>query len=109
MVAEELILLSGVTLYARFSGNCLPWLALFLAFGLHLPIHLVQAVAVRGYVPSLATSLLGLPAVGWMLAETINSRLFSIREFVICAFAGVAVAAVNLSVIHAVAGRMTRR
>ena len=109
MAAEELILLSGVTPYARFSGNCLPWLALFLAFGLHLPIHLVQAVAVRGYVPSLATSLLGLPAVGWMLAETINSRIFSIREFVICAFAGVAVTAVNLSVIHAVAGRMTRR
>ena len=34
------------------------WAALFLAFSLHLLLHLGQAVAVRGYVPGLVTSIL---------------------------------------------------
>ena len=34
------------------------WAALFLAFSLHLLLHFGQAVAVRGYVPGLVTSIL---------------------------------------------------
>lgn len=106
MAAEELLLLSVVTLYSALTGNYYPWLALLLAFGLHLLVHLAQGVAVWGYVPSLATSVLCLPVVGWMLLTTINSRLFTGREFVFCAAAGLLVAGGNLIALHAFTARL---
>lgn len=106
MAAEELVILLAVTFYAQWSGNYYPWLALLLAFGLHLLIHLAQAVAVRGYLPSLVTSLAIFPVVGWMLSEISNSQLFTGRELLFCAAAGVVVAAANLFAVHAVAARI---
>ena len=42
MAAEELVLLVAVTACAALAGCYYPWLALFLAFGMHLLIHLGQ-------------------------------------------------------------------
>lgn len=60
MAAEELFLLLAVALYASLSHGYYPWLALFLAFGVHLVVHIVQWIAVGRYVPVGATSLAGL-------------------------------------------------
>ena len=57
MAAEELVLLVAVTACAALAGCYYPWLALFLAFGMHLLIHLGQWVALGRYVPVIATSL----------------------------------------------------
>ncbi len=109
MAAEELFLLLAVALYASLSHGYYPWLALFLAFGVHLVVHIVQWIAVGRYVPVGATSLAGLVWCGWGLHVLINSRLFTLREFLLCGVAGCVAAAVNLLLLHAVAaaaGRM---
>lgn len=108
MAGEELLLLLAVTLHACWTGNPVLWLALLLAFGLHLVLHLVQAVAVRGYVPSLVTSLACLPVVGWMLAVVIHAGRFSLAEIACCAAGGCAVAALNLYALHALTARIGR-
>lgn len=108
MAAEELALLSAVTLYASFSQAYYPWLALFLAFGVHLAVHLVQWIAVGRYVPAAATSLIALVYCGWGLHVLINSRLFTLREFLLCGAAGCVAAAVNLFLLHAAVGRLSR-
>lgn len=105
MAAEELILLTAVTAYAVSTGNCYPWLALFLAFGIHLLLHLVQWIAVGRYVPVVATSLIGLVYCGWGIHVLKNSRLFTLREAVLCAVAGCVAAGVNLLLLHRLAGR----
>lgn len=105
MAAEELVLLTAVTVYATVSGCYYPWLALFLAFGVHLLAHLGQWVAVGRYVPVAATSLPCLACCGWGLCIMINSRAFSLREFVFCGMAGCAVAAANLWFVHRLAAR----
>ena len=46
MAAEELVLLVAVTACAALAGCYYPWLALFLAFGMHLLIHLGDWAAV---------------------------------------------------------------
>ena len=84
MAAEELVLLVAVTACAALAVCYYPWLALFLAFGMHLLIHLGQWAAVGRYVPVIATSLPCLACCGRGLCIMINSRAFSLREFVLC-------------------------
>ena len=74
MAAEELVLLVAVTACAALAGCYYPWLALFLAFGMHLLIHLGQWAVVGRYVPVITTSLPCLACCGWGLCIMINSR-----------------------------------
>ena len=103
MAAEELVLLVAVTACAALAGCYYPWLALFLAFGMHLLIHLGQWAVVGRYVPVITTSLPCLACCGWGLCIMINSRAFSLREFVLCGMAGCVAAAVNLWLVHRLA------
>lgn len=60
---EELVLLLVATCYLLIGGavSMQIWSALFMAFSVHLLVHIGQAIAVRGYVPGLITSFLLLP------------------------------------------------
>ena len=81
MAAEELVLLVAVTACAALAGCYYP----------------------GRYVPVIATSLPCLACCGRGLCIMINSRAFSLREFVLCGMAGCAVAAVNLWLVHRLA------
>lgn len=72
MAAEELVLLVAVTACAALAGCYYPWLALFLAFGMHLLIHLGQWAVVGRYVPVITTSLPCLACCGWGLCIMIK-------------------------------------
>ncbi|MGN1232195.1 MAG: HXXEE domain-containing protein [Candidatus Cryptobacteroides sp.] len=65
--AEELLVLLLVTAYvlAQCPYAREIWAAIFLAFSIHLLVHLVQAIVIRGYVPGLVTSILLLPYAGY--------------------------------------------
>ena len=74
------------------------WAALFLAFSLHLLLHFGQAVAVRGYVPGLVTSILLSPfaAYGIFCISLVMSPL---KMFAL-AVAGAVFIALNLRFAH---------
>ena len=72
-------------------------------------VHIVQWIAVGRYVPVGATSLAGLVWCGWGLHVLINSRLFTLREFLLCGVAGCVAAAVNLSLLHGIAAAAGRK
>lgn len=109
IAAEELLLLVGATACASFADCLYPWLALFLAFGLHLVGHLLQALFIRRYVPVIVTSLAGLIYCGWGLCVLIGSRTFSPGEYLLCGVAGIVVAGANLYLMHALAAAFRRR
>ena len=83
------------------------WAALFLAFSLHLLLHFGQAVAVRGYVPGLVTSILLSPfaAYGIFCISLVMSPL---KMFAL-AVAGAAFVALNLRFAHWLGLKLTRR
>lgn len=83
------------------------WAALFLAFSLHLLLHFGQAVAVRGYVPGLVTSILLSPfaAYGIFCISLVMSPL---KMFAL-AVAGAAFIALNLRFAHWLGLKLTRR
>ncbi|MGM9804130.1 MAG: HXXEE domain-containing protein [Muribaculaceae bacterium] len=98
--SEEFLLLLLATLYVMIGGKgCMPiWAALFMAFSLHLLVHLGQAIAVRGYVPGIVTSIVLLPfaAYGaWSIWLAMSAL-----EFALCSIAGVVFMAVNLRFAH---------
>jgi hypothetical protein len=62
-VIEELVLLLLATAYYLADGPYALeiWGALFVAFSVHLVVHVGQGILIRDYVPGLITSILLLP------------------------------------------------
>lgn len=108
MAVEESLLLVGATACASFVSWPYPWLALFLAFGLHLVVHLFQCLLLWRYVPVVVTSLTGLIYCGWGLGQMVGGRMFDFREYLLCGVAGVVVAVVNLMLMHSLASAFRR-
>lgn len=71
---EELLVITAVTLYYLAGGaySFEIWLALFLAFSLHLVVHIGQAVVVGGYIPGVVTSFIALPYCCYRIVEVIG-------------------------------------
>ena len=97
---EELIVLIVATCYVLTGGTYSTqiWSALFLAFSLHLFVHLVQAILFRGYVPGVVTSLIVLPysLYGLWSIWLITSGI----EFMLLAICGIVFIGVNLKFAH---------
>ena len=99
-VVEEFVVMLVVTAYVLVRGPwCTElWSVVFMAFVLRIVVRVVQAIAMRGYVPGLVTSVLLLPyaclGVGSLYSH------FSIAGFVLIVLAGCAFAALNLRLAH---------
>lgn len=107
MAAEEFLILVTVTAYAHRCGHYAPWLALSLAFTLHLAVHIVQALVLRRVFPAVVTSVCCLPA-GIRMLDVATDRFTGIG-IAACAAAGIALAALNLWLLHRIAGRLAAR
>lgn len=101
-VAEEFVLIliiCGLT-FTGIRVFSLLWLGTFIAFTLHLVVHIGQAVVIRKYIPALATSILLLPISIWIAACCIE--LFKVKLLEIAIFSLLATIAVgaNLFLAH---------
>lgn len=97
---EELLVLSLATCYVLVGGTCSMqvWSALFMAFSLHLLVHLAQAVMVRGYVPGVVTSVLLLPYAAYGIRSIL--LVMSALELAVWSILGVLMMIVNLRFAH---------
>ena len=100
--AEELAVLLAVTAYVLVGGTWAAeaWGAVFLAFSLHLIVHVVQAAMVRGYVPGLVTSLLLLPYAAYGVWSI--SLVWTAPKILALAAAGSIAVAANLRLAHGI-------
>ena len=106
--AEELVVLLAATAYVLVGGAWAAevWGALFLAFSLHLIVHVVQAAMVRGYVPGLVTSLLLLPYAAYGVWSI--SLVWTAPKILALAAAGSIAVAANLRLAHGLGLLLTR-
>ncbi len=101
-VYEELIvfiiicLLADATDIPFFDGV---WLGAFIGFAAHLVVHLAQAVAVRGYVPALITSLISLPPSAYIIYKSWQGIEMGTSAAIGTAV-GIVFLAANLLIIH---------
>ncbi len=97
-VLEEFVLVSTCTVLAltcRWYGL---WLAAFAAFSVHILVHIGQWLVVRHYIPVIITSVLALPYIVWGMIHVVG--FFSISFIALYSVAGIAVASLNLTLLH---------
>ena len=93
-VAEEFIIISGVSVYAVLSQHYFLWMALFLAFGIHLLVHVGQFVLLRKYIPGYSnlialSALCGLCLLFLLFYGLVYCNGFSIGRNIGCPYYGV--------------------
>lgn len=106
MVAEEFILVCLVTYLGILSGNYYWWLGAFMAFSVHIVIHLIQWIVVRGYIPVIVTSLLCLPYCIYGIVQILHTNEFTGIEIAACTLIGMVLTALNLLLIHRIFSRL---
>lgn len=105
-VLEEYLIISIVTLTALLFQWYNAWIAVFMAFSLHIGIHIIQWIIVRRYIPFIITSLLSIPYIVLGINSIVCS--FTIIEIMICLITGVLIAAINLLFAHKLASKFDR-
>ncbi|SHF35761.1 HXXEE domain-containing protein [Dysgonomonas macrotermitis] len=103
-VCEEFVLISIAAFTAVYMEYYYIWLMLFMAFSIHLVVHIIQWIIIRKYIPCIITSILFLPYSIFSLKMMSQLSLFTYTEFILCAFIGIVFMIVNLIAIHKVAG-----
>jgi len=102
-VAEEfLILVLSVILVLEYNSYVL-WAACFIAFSIHLILHIFQWIVIRKYIPAIITSLLSLIYAVISFQHLLSANLFSKAELILITIAGLAIVAVNLFLAHKIA------
>lgn len=98
IVAEELLLISLAATGAIYGTFMAPLFALTWGFCIHLVVHIVQALAIKGYIPGLTTSVLLLPYVGIAVADMLQQ--FSWQQNLLYAVSGIIIVILNLILMH---------
>jgi hypothetical protein len=97
---EELIVLIAISAYAYIGGPYAIelWSAAFMAFSLHLIVHIGQAIVVRGYVPGLVTSVMLLPFAYHVMQRICTT--FNASQLLLWAVVGIIFMVANLAFAH---------
>lgn len=104
---EQLLLLVVITEYSLTSGSAMSellWMTAFLAYSVHALLHIVLAVAVRGYFPGLVTAVLSLPFVVYGIHSIALVHPWS--QLIALSLAGVSLAIVNLLIVKSVSSNI---
>ena len=98
-VFEEFIIVLSITLLAYFSQSRaleLVWLGGFVAFALHLFLHIGQSILLRKYIPALITSILCFPISAYLITDIVHLWRVSTSEFFLFSLVGSGIVVINL-------------
>ena len=98
-VFEEFILVLSITLLAYFTQSRaleLVWLGGFVAFALHLLLHIGQAIFLGKYIPALITSVLCFPISAYLITDVVHLWRVSTSEFFLFSLVGSGIVVINL-------------
>lgn len=98
-VFEEFILVLTITLLTYFTQSRvfeLIWLGEFVAFALHLSLHIGQSILLRKYIPTLITSILCFPVSAYLITDIVHLWRVSTSEFFLFSLVGSGIVVINL-------------
>ncbi len=108
-VLEELalILIATTCIFADIPFATEAWAIMFMAFSIHLLIHVGQGIIMRGYVPGLITSVLTLP-YSYIGMQNV-CEIFSATELLTYGAVGIVAMVANLAFAHWLGYKFTER
>lgn len=108
-VMEELVICLVICIITRFTECYGLWLGSFIAYTLHLIIHMGQSIVIKKYIPAVITSIICLPISVWFIAISISALSYSIVQVLIFSLMGIVLIAGNLKVAHGIIHLFTKR
>ena len=99
-VLEEYILCVIITGISIFLKVYLVWIGAFIAFSLHLLIHIIQSVIIKKYIPALISSIVLLPISIFLISRVILAFGYTAFQIVISSVACIIIMVLNLFFVH---------
>ncbi|HFL3592693.1 TPA: HXXEE domain-containing protein [Clostridioides difficile] len=84
------------------------WLGSFIAYTLHLVIHIGQSIIIRKYIPSLITSIICLPISIWCISKSIYIVDCEMSTTIPYSIIGIIIVALNLKFAQSLIGKFTK-
>ncbi|EGT5273701.1 HXXEE domain-containing protein [Clostridioides difficile] len=84
------------------------WLGSFIAYTLHLVIHIGQSIIIRKYIPSLITSIICLPISIWCISKSIYIVNCEMSTTILYSIIGIIIVALNLKFAQSLIGKFTK-
>ena len=84
------------------------WLGSFIAYTLHLGIHIGQSIIIRKYIPSLITSIICLPISIWCISKSIYIVDCEMSTTILYSIIGIIIVALNLKFAQSLIGKFTK-
>ncbi len=84
------------------------WLGGFIAFALHLVIHIGQSIVMKQYIPSLITSVIALPISIWVISGCVQVVNCGIGMVIAFSVLGIVIVGLNLKFAQSLIGKFTR-
>lgn len=107
-VFEEFILCIIICIIAIFKGTYALWLGVFIAYTIHLIIHIGQSIVIRKYIPALMTSVIAIPISICIIRECILLLGYEVSTVVLVSVIGIVVVALNLKFAHILMHKFTK-
>lgn len=99
-VLEELIIVTGVTLYSSLTHNYIVWWAMSFVVVVHFVPHIVSIIIFKGFVPGVCTSFILLPIGVYMLVESLSLFEYTVQGLIISSIIVTVIFLVNLKWLH---------
>lgn len=99
-VFEELLLCIAICIISICFEWYPLWLGGFIAYTVHLVIHIMQSIVIRKYIPAVATSMIALPFSLYIINNSIDVLQYSSGKVVMVSIVGIMVIVINLKFAH---------
>lgn len=108
-VFEELLLCILICVLAIHFQLYELWIGVFIAFILHMFLHMIQAIIWRGYIPAVVTSVIAAPVSIYIVADSLKILNFDTGKVILWSLIGLITIAVNVKVAHFLMHWLTRK
>ena len=108
-VLEEYLLCILVTGVSIFFKMYIIWVGTFIAFSVHLLVHIIQSIIIKRYVPALVSSIILLPISVFLINEVIYTFRYTFSSIVISSIICIIVMLLNLMFIHKIMKKVSEK
>ena len=108
-VLEEYIICIIVTGISIFWEIYILWIGVFIAFVIHLVIHIIQSLVIRRYIPALISSIALLPISIFLISKSIHYFGYHFTDIVMISILSVILMVLNLILVHWIMRIVTQR
>lgn len=108
-VLEEYLLCIIITCISIFFKTYIVWIGAFIAFSLHLLVHILQSIIIKRYISSLASSIILLPISIFLISKAIYTFKYTFFSIVISSVLCVIAMLFNLIFVHKIMKKVTEK